>query len=132
MIKSLITLSLYLLSVVAQAEELKPKFAWPTSGKVRVREKTIKKGNRAVTSYDLVLKSEGDKFRIVYTNFKFLLVNGIPPTDPRLAQLKVIEKSMVNSLPELLISNDGHYLDLANFDAIVNGVAAVAKDKLAA
>jgi hypothetical protein len=113
----------------SQTADIQPKFAWPTSGKVMVKEKTLKKGNRAVTTYTLNFKQNGDKLHISYADFHFLTLNGIPASDPRLADIKKVEKMTANGLPEFVVTRDGHFVELGNFETLAAAMVPMAKDK---
>jgi hypothetical protein len=126
-----LAISFYLVSSVAfsQDGEIHPKFAWPASGKVTVKEKALKKGNRAVTTYHLNFKQTADKLHIQYSDFRFLTLNGIPAGDPRLADIKKVEKMVAGGLPEFVVSREGHFIDLGNLDALAAAMLPMAKDK---
>jgi len=129
MLKISLVLGLFSSVAFSQTGDIQPKFGWPTSGKVMVKEKTLKKGNRAVTTYTLNFKQNGDKLHISYANFHFLTLNGIPASDPRLADIKKIEKLTANGLPEFVVTRDGHFVELGNFDSLAAAMTPMAKDK---
>lgn len=129
MLKLILALGLMSSAAFSQTGDIQPKFAWPTSGKVMVKEKTLKKGNRAVTTYTLNFKQNGDKLHISYADFHFLTLNGIPASDPRLADIKKVEKMTANGLPEFVVTRDGHFVELGNFETLAAAMVPMAKDK---
>lgn len=108
------------------AADISPSFSWPSSGSVDVKEKTLKGGNQAITSYKLVWKTVDGKMLLSYKDFKFVSINSEPATDPKFRE---IEKITSHSLPQLVIDKDGHFVEALNIEATLAATGSFAKDK---
>jgi hypothetical protein len=127
MFRIISSLCFFLLVTSAFAEDIKPKFGWPTTGKVFVREKTLKDGNRAVTSYNLAFKKVEEKLHVTYTDYSFLTING---EDVRgHPDIKKVEKLSAQGMPVFIVTTAGHFTELGNYQSLVIAMNAVSKDK---
>jgi hypothetical protein len=99
-----------------QNPNLNPKFAWPETGSVRVRERLFKYDKQTGRSYILTWKEKGDKIQFSMKDFKFHAFNGRNVEGDQGKQLRQIESTVSETLPQFLVTRQGRYIGLENLD----------------
>ncbi|MBI5367716.1 MAG: hypothetical protein HZA54_11820 [Planctomycetes bacterium] len=96
-------------------------FDWPVPGRVGVRERTEKKGQTALTAYDLVIEraADGRRLRVRYENFRFLEVGGQDATRPEVQERIAQATAMAGALPAFLIAPGGGFEDAEGMEETV-------------
>ncbi len=105
-------------------------FAWPTSGKVRVTESTVKNGSTknnpiengsyGKTAYDLVItqNEQTKELYIDYDNFEIIDAHGLS-VDPLMREKQLeLSTELTTNLPGFTISEKGILLAAGNIDPV--------------
>ena len=116
----------------SESETTRLEFGWPDEGRVAVYEKVLKKTSRAELRYDLSWAplEEGEGRRVEYRNFRFLTVNGMNASDPRIASALVQAQAMAGVIPKLQIDVRGNLVGFSGFDEAIDGVLGLLEGKV--
>ncbi len=118
----------------ARAEEGSFVFSWPVPGRVRVLEKSDKRGGTATTEYDLVINRapDGTNLEVRFENFRFVVVNGQDATTPEMKEALGPTAVLASAMPTFLISPEGDYLDAVGMEETIEKTLAFMRESGAA
>lgn len=103
-------------------------FNWPIPCKVKVTEKTEKKGTRAIMQYHLVAKKhKGNQIVVDLKNFVFLEINGQNATTPQMKKQLAPVLATTSSQPTLVIAPDGQLVEIVGLEAVAEKTLALMK-----
>lgn len=114
------------LSVSSKAADFSPKFRWPDSGAIGVKEKVIKNGNVAVMAYKIQWQTSNGTKTFSYSDFRFISLNGLTKFGQ---DIEKIERAAAKALPVFTVDKDGHFLEMKNMDQAIAATASLGKNK---
>jgi hypothetical protein len=98
-------------------------FDWSPPCRVPVRERTEKRGNTAVMSYVVDLRSSSSgALELHLTDFVFIEVNGRDATTPAIREAMRPALAMIATVPVMEISVEGQYLGVQDFDRMLDAL----------
>jgi hypothetical protein len=101
----------------------RPRFAWPVSYGVPVRERTVKGGVEAETSYVVRLcPGVNGGFRVEHSGFRFVSLGGIPADDPRIRQTIDQITPLGAVIPALILDASGRGIEVEGIDELLAGM----------
>lgn len=103
-------------------ERVTPKFAWPEEGSVKVKEFKSKRGQKAVVSYELTWKPDGEGTGSILSNrgFRFESINGVSAAHPEIAAELKRFAGLEAVYPDMHIDLEGNLIRFKNWDQIMN------------
>ncbi|MCZ7645650.1 MAG: hypothetical protein M5U26_10245 [Planctomycetota bacterium] len=115
----------------ANARTYSLKFGWPESGKVKVVNEVLKKGNTSEQSYVLKWAPDEQNQHLVmeYTEFDLLAFNGARAPDPKFLRIKgMLEQSgMLTAFPKYQIEKTGEFKGALGLEELEEKVLAMVR-----
>jgi hypothetical protein len=93
-----------------------PKFNWPSSGNVKVRARSLKRGVHAGYTYDLVWKENGEHLQFTSRNLKYHVVNGQNVENIQSEALQKTEAAFAESKGGFRVSKQGRFVSVDNLE----------------
>jgi len=114
----------------AASEVVNLRFAWPTTGSVRVREELLRKGNRATLNYELSWQPESDD-RVVLTHEQVrLAMLNRDMSNPKIRQAVREAQAIATVVPQLHVSSAGALVSFEPIAAAIERTASALRKEV--